>query len=748
MTRSQLEGLITVDAQGRIESCNPEAAFIVGVEQEKLFGQSVDDFLPDFQKACGEVERATTFQLHGRRQIEERFPLEITVSAVHSARGKQLSAILRPLEDEDDKHSLVGTGVGPLDFLTNLSHEVWTPMNGILGMVRLALNTDLSPQQREFLTAAEVSAEALTEVLNSVFDFSKLQSGALDFEPVSFDLRAFLESVVKPFRVEAAAKGLNLTLQIDPLVPDAVVNDPTRLRQILRNLLQNAIKFTEKGGLGVSVTGDSVSDRVANLRFSVSDTGPGLTEAQKENIFKPFYQGDTSIARAVGGVGLGLAIVKGLVRMMNGRVSVDSQRGRGSVFHFTAQCGVANEDDLEAPAAGLSELRALLLDPAREFGALYGLFRRWGLESVEANSAAQAAELLNQAREANKPFSLVLLPARGPGGDGFKFVEQNHSSREAFVLIADTMEAGFARRARELGVEEILLKPLKNNELWDTVLGILRAGPQSRRNTMGELKILLAEDNPINQALATALLESRGYEVKVAENGLEVLEELECGSFDLILMDVQMPELDGIATTEQIRKDERQRGGHIPIIALTAHALAGYPERCLAAGMDAYLPKPLEEARLLDTIERVLKSEAANPAPDPELTRETLCLASPDSAVDHHALLARVGGNHKNLCMLIDMFLELHQQQLGAVREAIDEAEPEKLKRAAHTLKGSLTNFSADEAGEAAEALVELGRSGSIAGAREKLQHLTEEVDKVVESLAVLRKHHEILGQL
>ncbi len=742
------EGIVTFDGEGRIESVNPVFAEILGLKPDQLFGRPITELIPSMEPILSQTREAmvgSTFRVETSRQVEERLPLEVSLSSMDSSQGRHYTARVKELQKQSFSQVTDATAAHPLDFLANLSHEVWTPMNGIIGMTRLALGTDLDAAQREYLNAVSSSAQTLQEVLNGIFDYSKLQAGALDFEPVAFDLRAFLESVLKPFVVQASAKNLDLSFDVEPLVPDVVVNDPQRLRQVLRNLVDNAVKFTERGRISLQVRKESGDHKVALLRFSVSDTGCGLSEEEQERIFRPFYQANTLISRSFGGVGLGLAVARGIIRMMNGRIWVESELNRGSNFHFVAQFGVSDRADVAHQDQGLGDLRVLVADTVAHGTRLDGLLRSWGLTPTMVESDRAALSVLERSQLNNESFGLVITEAHRPQLDGFRLahkIRSNPSLKEtAIIVMASTTRKGDAGRYQELGIDAMLHKPVRSAELWEAVLKILRRGPERRQKKVEALKILLAEDNPINQRLATVLLESRGHTVTLAENGLEVLEALECDQFDLILMDVQMPELDGIATTEQIRAHERETGGHIPIVALTAHALKGYPERCLAAGMDAYLPKPLDEADLLETINRVVTEEVDS---NNKRDRGTLVLANPHLVLDQATLLQRVGGSSKHLCTLIDMFLELHQTQMEAIRAAIEEADPAGVERTAHTFKGSVANFSAHAAAEAAERLIEAGRKKRIDLAKEAFKKLSEEVEKLRQLLTALRTQHSV----
>lgn len=762
-TGQELEGLITVDPQGRIESCNPDAALLLGHTSMELFGQPVERFLPKMRTLTKRADELSgqTYRMEGRKRVEQSIPLEVTVQATDSARGRQLSVNLRA--GEPDVETLASNLVksGQFDFLTRMSHEIWTPMNGILGMARLTRNTDLDADQRRYMKDLESSAERLHEVLQTAFDFSRLGDGSLSLEPVPINVRQFLDAMLKPYSFEASARGLEFNTQIDPLVPDNIVADPNRLRQILRHLLQNALKFTEKGGIGLTVGKESGDDHVVELRFSVSDTGQGLLPGREKLIFRPFYQEDTSISRKSGGVGLGLAIVQGLVAKMDGRVWVDSQRGRGSVFHLVAEFGVAEAPYDENFKLRMGALKVLLLDPGEQYQSLASVLGRWGLEVSVAGTPEQAGQRLEAARETSSPFDLVLAEVHGLHFDAYAFVKRFKLSHEAFVLFSQDISLGDAQRCRTLGVDALLDKPVNATELWDAVLKILKNGPRSRVASFGSLNILVAEDNPVNQTLATVLLTSHGHEVALAEHGLQVLERLEeDDQFDLILMDLQMPHMDGITTTKKVRADEKARGGkRLPIVALTAHVEAGALERCLEAGMDAYLNKPIDEDQLMEVIARVIdyNEVASGVMRDPKATesgiddelgaKEVVPLppvrdteTTNYNVVDEGLLMARVGHNSATLCQLIDIFLNLYHDQLMKVKTAIDDSDAESLRASAHKFKGSVANFSARAAAEAAEALEKLGRAGSTLGAEGEYTALVRETEILVVALRSLRE--------
>ncbi len=497
-------------------------------------------------------------------------------------------------------------------------------MNGIIGMTKLALQTSLSLEQRQYLDTAMVSAESLLSVLNDVLDFSKIEAGKLDLEAIEFDVRNTLHDAVKPVAMRADEKDLELLCQVAPDVPAVLVGDPGRLRQVVLNLVGNAVKFTDAGEIVVRAEMAEAPEGRGVLHVSVSDTGIGIPLEKQRLIFDPFAQADGSTTRRYGGTGLGLAISANLVAVMGGRIWVDSEPGHGSTFHFTVALegrpGAA-EGPGSKPIAALEGVRVLIVDDnATSRGLLADTLGAAGLSPVVAEDAQTATALATEANEAWRPFAVALVDARMPGADGFETAKHlrsgNAQAGAVIMLLAQSHGPTDVPRCREAGVASYLFKPIRESELLHTIAVMLGAPlvavpPPVETPAVAPvaqaagLSILLAEDNPVNQALAVHLLEDEGYRVQVAGNGREAVERLAGGSFDLILMDLQMPEMSGLEATAVIREQEQGTERHIPIIALTAHAMKGDREHCLAAGMDEYLSKPIMPDQLMATIQRV-----------------------------------------------------------------------------------------------------------------------------------------------
>ena len=574
-----------------------------------------------------EANQMLAQEIAERHQIEDKLrqtqdELERRVEARTADLAEANQALQLEIEDRiRAEQTAEAANRAKSQFLANMSHEVRTPLNGVIGMTELALETDLRHEQREYLATIKSSADSLLSIVNDILDFSKIEAGKLHVESIDFSLRDVLDETMKAVCLHAHQKGLELACQVLPDVPDALRGDPVRLRQVLTNLVGNAVKFTFAGEVVVQVTLEKRTERDALVRFVVTDTGIGIPEHMQRLIFQPFTQADNSTTRKYGGTGLGLAIASHLVQMMGGTISAESREGSGSTFRFNAPFLLQRVVHGSNGSDGLPKDVAVLVvdDSAISRNILRDILTGWNMQPTMAGSAQEALTFLEEAKVAGKPFPLALVDAQMPQADGFSLAErisrQDSPKTSVVVMLTAADVHRGAARCRELGICAYVAKPAKESELrkaLKTALGCDHNAVEKPSVVTGsngaparQLRILVAEDNPVNQTLTARLLQKKGHTVAIAETGKAALELTERESFDLILMDIQMPEMDGLEVAAAIRRRERPGGKRIPIIAMTAYAMVGDRDRCLLAGMDHYLSKPLDRKQLFDAIEHV-----------------------------------------------------------------------------------------------------------------------------------------------
>jgi len=768
IVQSSEDAIVGQTLDGAVVSWNAAAERLFGYSYVEIKGRHVSVLRPPDLVAEGEDilerikrgEHVEHFETVRLRKDGTRIPVSLSVSLTRDPRGQisGFSTIARDVSGQvasraalrDARDAAERLAQTRSSFLANMSHEIRTPMNAILGLTELLLDTELAPEQRHSLTLVQTSAETLLTLLNDILDLSKIEAEHLQLESIAFDLEHLVESVVELLAIRARERRLNLLADVAADLPASVRGDPTRLRQVLTNLISNAIKFTHEGEVVVAAARVTAADGRALVRFAVRDTGIGIAAGKLDAIFEEFSQADTSTTRKYGGTGLGLAICRRLVRLMGGELAVSSDVGRGTEFSFAIPLEVeAPPGTATAAKTPLAGRRVLVVDdnPTNRRVAL-NMLEAAEMEVTEAGSGAAGLAVLRQARRDDAPFDLAIIDSDMPEMNGFELARAVRADsaigRTPLVMLTSSGQPGDGQRCRELGIDGYLPKPASRSDLLEALKTVLAEpdgaakGDIVTRHSIAEsrrhLTILVAEDNPVNQEVVAAMLRKRGHHIDVVANGRLAVDAVAHTRYDVVLMDIQMPEMDGFEATHAIRATPV--GKDLPIIALTAHALSGERERCLSHGMTDYLTKPLRAHELFAAVESWASSgadraESAAAAPqggalpvDVAAFREQMRLAGAEAAVDQ----------------ILDTFLDSTPQRVAAITSALAAGNATDIERAAHALKSAAGTIGAKSLAALLQQIETAGKAGDVASARALQDRLEAESAAVIEQLTRPRR--------
>ena len=796
--RQSNDPIVIHDLFGRIIDANLRASDEFGYSRDELLSLTTADLHPPeaHESWAGTFEAAiregsVNTEVRFKRKSGDTFPAEVSSSVFEVGGQKLMQSIVRDIterknlerEMEAAKEAAEAASFAKTRYLANMSHEIRTPMNAIIGMTDIALKTDLDPQQRDYLEAVSASADALLSLINDILDTAKIEAGKLELEPIEFNVRDCVENSLRILILRAEEKNLTVFSEIDDAAPEKMVGDAGRLRQVVVNLVSNAIKFTQEGGVSISVALDCMEADEAWLRFEVKDTGIGISEEKQKLIFEAFAQADVSTTRQFGGTGLGLSISSQLVEMMGGRLEVESEVGKGSTFTFALPFETVTRPKAQPETADpgdLAGLSVLVVEPDTvERQALDAMLMSWRMNVINADDGQTALQELRQAVDSGAAYELVLLHADLPDMTGFDLATHIKESGEladtTLMMLTSGGQRGDAARCRELGIAAYLSRPTPPGIMQEAILEALtgaETGPtgalitrHSLREKKARQRVLFADDNPVNQKMTLIMLQAGGYESDVVGDGKAAVEAFKANQYDLILMDVQMPEMDGVEATRTIRELESADGNHTPIIALTAHAMKGDRERFLEAGMDGYLAKPFKAEQLYETIEAIVGSAPVPDAASPDETESSEAESSakaestpevqstpggtPDetsssdeisAVLDVAEALSRVNGSRELLAEVGQVFLDDCPKVMQRIEEAIAAEDAEGVWQGAHRLKGSASALAAKSTWETAQRLESHGRDGDLAAATKTFSDLEGEIERLKVVLTDLRR--------
>ncbi len=776
--------IITINDKGIIQSVNPATESQFGHSSDYLIGKNIKILMPEpyHNNHDGYIGR---YIVSGEKRVIGKwveikalkkdgtvFPVEINVAEVWVGKSRHFTALMHDITEskrieeelQGAKNDAVAASKAKSDFLASMSHEIRTPMNAIIGMADLLGDTNLSHDQKEYVDIFRNAGENLLRLINDILDISKIEAGHLELENTDFNLSELIETTSEVMAMRAHGKGLELNYTFKEDVPIHLVGDPNRLRQIFVNLIGNSIKFTEKGEIVLGIEIDETSNGNPVLRFSVADTGIGVADEKKNKIFENFKQADSSTTRKYGGTGLGLSITKELVEKMGGRIWIEDNNDKGCVFYFTArfmrQERRERRKKQRQPLPEIKGLNVLVVDDnSTNLLVMREILKKWDINVTEAMDGISALTELVLSKKSGVQFDLILLDCRMPGMGGFEVAEKIKQDPDlagvAVMMMTADDRSGNIEKAKSLDISRYIVKPVKRSVLYNTIITALadkmpsladeqtddeedRDAAESAEETEKQraLHILLAEDDVVNQKLAVKTLELKGHSVEIANNGKEAVKMAFAGNFDLILMDGNMPVMDGFDATVAIREKEKAKGGHIPIIALTALAFKEDKQKCIDAGMDGYVTKPIRRKELLKALKEIVPSaEPVQQKREVETTQTKDAGRSDEVIFDEAEALDRAADDKEFLKEIIEVFLDETPIHMAEIKQAVDGKDGEALRKSAHKLAGSLSGFAAKAAMETASQVEAMGKAGKVDEAESAFEVLNKDMEKLIDTL-------------